>query len=129
MNPQDVCEQMKSLLDGLEVEVFDWVPSSPPLPALLIYPDTQWTYTTTEPVPFVVWAIGGDVETQGAQERFNRWCADDGDQSVRAAILTDQTLGRTVSTVLPVEVRNRGKVTMTDGRTVVQAELVFHVWR
>lgn len=129
MNPQDVCDAFKEALNPLPgVQVYSHMPPSPNLPALIIYPQ-QWPYDVTAEKTIAVWCVAGEVESQGAQAQLNAWLAEEGDSSVYAAILADQSLGGKVATVLPFEIRNWGIVSMADGRRVVQAEILFEVWR
>ncbi len=127
---QDVLTALKELLSDIEgVQVYDYVPDAPTLPALAVYLE-RWPYAPTEDATFVVWCISGTVETQGAQARLMEWFSDTGPNSICALIDSDPTLTGVVSGVLPLELRQWGNDPVQEGRTRhVQGQIVLNVLR
>ena len=126
MNWPDILAAFKTLLEPLGVQVYDFVPESPSVPCIIVYPETV-PYDRTQPGVYIIWCLAGTVEAQGAQATLMQWLSDD-DGSIVALIDEDNTLGGVVDSVLPVEVRNWGIAPTQEGRPrLVQAELVCHV--
>lgn len=124
---QEILGGFKTLLESLDVQVYDYVPSSVVAPCVIVYCE-RWPYALTEDATFVIQCFAGDVETQGAQERLMDWLSDTGETSIAQLIDADNTLGD-ICDVLPLEVRNWG-ISQTDGRArYVQAEIVCNVIR
>ncbi len=125
----EILNAFSGVLGELEgVQVYDHVPESPNVPALIVYCE-RWPYNRTEDATFVILCLAGTTETQGAQAQLMDWLSDDGDTSICALIDADNTLGD-VCDVLPLEVRNWGISPAQDGRPrYLQAEIVCNVFR
>lgn len=133
MNVQTVADAFVTALKTIDgVEVYARVPSQPVLPALMVFPE-RVPYPVTQEATFVVWCVAGSVDDEDAWSKLADWTSDDASSSIYNAVaaVTAATwqASASISAVLPVEMRNWGKATLTDGRDVVQAELVFSVWR
>jgi len=125
----DVLAALKELFAGLgEVQVYDHVPDSLVLPAVVVYVE-RWPFAVTEEATFVAWCITGTVETKGAQQHLMDWFSD-GPGSVCGLIDADNTLGGLVSYVLPLEMRQWGNDPVQEGRARhVQGQIVLNVMR
>ncbi len=127
---QDVLTALKDLLGQIEgVQVYDHVPDSLALPAIVVYME-RWPYAVTEEATFIVWCVSGTVETQGAQARLMEWFSDTGPNSICALIDSDSTLTGLVSSVLPLELRQWGNDPVQEGRPRhVQGQIILNVLR
>jgi hypothetical protein len=124
-----VLAAFKTTLEPLGVHLYDYVPDSPNTPCVIIYAE-RVPYAVTQGATFVLWCLSGQVETAGAQARMMSWLSDDTDDSIVSLLDADHTLGGTVSSVLPVEVRRWGAAPTQEGRPrLLQAEIVCEVLR
>jgi hypothetical protein len=130
---------IKQSLDGLELQVYDYVPDSPNVPCLIVYPrpfDYDSTYTAStgatvahsNDITFVVMCLAGTVNMKGAQQTLDGWLSDTGASSVKAAIETDEELGGVVSSVDVTRVDSYGTIQLQDGGTrYLSAEILVEV--
>lgn len=109
---QALAEAMLAV-DGLRT--FDALPAQPPVPCAVVTPDTV-TYDYSfgnvrraaglTAYDFVITVLVGAMSERSAQNRLDGYVSPSGDQSIKAAVETDRTLGGVVSDVRVTSMRD-----------------------
>lgn len=125
LNPQDLLSSLADFVQ-IDADVYPYVPDNPTVPAVCAYVES-WPFDYTADVVVVLLCLAGTVDAKDAWSRLNGWL--EGPGSILEQIDSNNTLDGTVSSVLPLEVRNIG-YSAPDGRPrLLQAEIVLNVLR
>jgi len=137
--PATMSEIREALADALTavsgLRAFDLLPAQPPIPCVLIVPDSVDYDTSFGNVrrvaglttySFVLTVLVGAMSERAAQQRLDGYVSPSGDQSIKAAVETDRTLGGVVSDVRVTGMRDYVSFPNGDS-TFLGAEFVAQV--
>ena len=120
-------------VDGLRV--FDVLPAQPPIPCAIVAPDTVEYDSSFGNVArvagltryeFIITVLVGSMSERAAQHRLDGYVSPSGDQSIKAAVESDRTLGGVVSDVRVAGMRDYVSFPNGDS-TFLGAEFVAQV--
>ena len=130
MNPATVCTAITTTLSTIDdVHLYDYADDSPNSPSFMVIPrlisDDMFDAVTGT---FTILGLAASTATKAGHNLLCSWLANDGDQSVRAAIEADNTLGNTVSSARVLESSYEPAVVRPDGRRYFGARWTVEIF-
>jgi len=129
MNPADVCTAITTSLSVIpDVHLYDYADDSPNTPSLMAVPrlitSEAFDFSLTT---FSVLGYAASTATRAGHLLVCAWLSTEGEQSVRAAIETDNTLGGTVDSARVVESSYEPALVLPDARRYFGARWTIEI--
>jgi hypothetical protein len=130
MNPATVCTAITTALGVIpDVHLYDYADDAPNSPSFMVVPrlvtSEAFDFSTAT---FTILGLAASTATKAGHNLLCSWLADDGDQSVRAAIEAENTLGGTVNSARILESSYEPAVVLPDGRRYFGARWTVEIY-